>query len=348
MADDPPRQGRAEIRITRSDLGRRVSVRRILDIADGRPVFGDAVGVLTSWDSGVLEIVRRDGETVRIAENLLVAGKPVPPAPARRQSAAPVEPVEPVEPVDPVELQRVAARGWPAPESAALGDWTLRAADGFTRRANSAQALGDPGVPLPAALAAVRDWYAARGLPGYLEVSEPGSPAGLREEPARLGAVEAPTLVRTAPLAPLGRLAADADAARVRLARTADAGWLSRYRRVGGDPVRERAALTVIHGGPSVWFATLEAADGSGPDAIGRCVVDGRWAGFSAVEVVPERRRSGLASLVMAALAARAAEEGATTAYLQVECENGGAIALYDRLGFTTSHTYHYCRLPES
>ena len=30
-----------------------------------------------------------------------------------------------------------------------------------------------------------------------------------------------------------------------------------------------------------------------------------------------------------------------------VEQENTGAIALYDRLGFTTSHTYHYARLPQ-
>jgi ribosomal protein S18 acetylase RimI-like enzyme len=49
----------------------------------------------------------------------------------------------------------------------------------------------------------------------------------------------------------------------------------------------------------------------------------------------------------MAVLAARAAEEGATAAFLQVEADNHGAQALYDRLGFTTSHTYHYARLPQ-
>ena len=38
------------------------------------------------------------------------------------------------------------------------------------------------------------------------------------------------------------------------------------------------------------------------PDAIGRCVVDGRWALFGVVEVAPERRRQGLATAVMTAL----------------------------------------------
>jgi predicted GNAT family acetyltransferase len=98
-----------------------------------------------------------------------------------------------------------------------------------------------------------------------------------------------------------------------------------------------------------VWFASVPGTgeDGAGPVAIGRCVVDGAWAGFSAVEAVPEQRRRGLATLVMAALAARAAEEGAGGAYLQVEADNSAARALYDRLGFTTSHTYHYRRLPQ-
>ncbi|AXI79292.1 GNAT family N-acetyltransferase [Peterkaempfera bronchialis] len=337
MADNGPQQGLAEVRITPSDVGRRVSVRRILEIVERRPVFGDAVGVLTSWDGGVLTVVRRDGEAVEIAEDLLVAGKPVPPAPARRG---------PAPEAGPAELQRIAARGWPAMETAALGEWTLRAADGFTRRANSVQALGDPGLPLPAALDAVRDWYGARGLPALVEVTVPGSDAVLREELDRFAIELSRTEVRSAPLAPLARLA-DAGGP-VRLAHTASADWMARYHRFGGDPALEQAARAVLHGGPSVWFATVPSADGSGPAAIGRCVVDGAWAGFSAVEVVPEQRRRGLGSQVMAALAARAAEEGATGAYLQVETANSGATALYDRLGFATSHTYHYCRLPRS
>ncbi|WP_377269555.1 GNAT family N-acetyltransferase [Peterkaempfera sp. SMS 1(5)a] len=337
MADNHHAQKHSEIRITLSDVGRRVSVRRVLDIVGDRPVFGDTIGVLTSWDAGVLVVVGRNGESVEVREDRLVAGKPVPPAPLRR-----VRPPS----AGPVELQRIAARGWPATETAALGEWTLRAAGGFTRRANSVQALGDPGLPLDAALDAVRDWYDARGLPAHVEVTAPGSPAGLREELARIASEETPTLFRTAPLASLARLGT-ADHP-VRLARTASAQWMSCYRRIGGDPSLERSAHAVLHGGPSVWFGAVPSPDGSAPAAIGRCVVDGDWAGFSAVEVLPGHRRRGLATEMMAALAARAAEEGATGAYLQVEADNSGAIALYDRLGFTTSHTYHYCRLPRS
>ena len=335
MAEETVATGRPEVRVDRSDVGRRVSVRRISELVAGRPVFRDVVGVLASWDDTGLTVVPRSGDPVTFAEERLVAGKPVPLFPARRA---------PVPGTDPVALQRIAAAGWPAVEQEPLGAWVLRASAGFTRRANSVQALGDPGRPLPQALDEVHAWYAARGLPAYVEVVNPGSPPDLTAELDRLGAAYAPTLVRTAPLTALARLAVGAD---VRLSRTADARWMSRYRRVGTDAALERAAARVLHGGPSVWFATVPGSGDGAPLAIGRLVVDGPWACFGAIEVDPAARRGGLATSVMAVLAARAAEEGATGAYLQVEQENTGAIALYDRLGFTTSHTYHYARLPQ-
>ena len=264
-------ESRPEVRIDRSDVGLRVSVRRLSEFVDDRPVFRDAIGVLTSWDDHGLVVEPRAGGPVAFPEKLLVAGKVVPPFPARRA---------PLPSATAVELQRIAGRGWPAFEQERLGEWTLRAAAGFTRRANSVQALGDPGLPLPQALAAVRAWYAERALPAYVEVISPGSPEDLRAELDRLGAGYAPTLVLTAPLAAVARSGAGHE--RVRLSRTADAGWMSLYRRVSEDPGVEEAARQVLHGGPSVWFATVPGAEGQPPLAIGRCVVDGPWACLSA------------------------------------------------------------------
>src|SRR6266705_4661080 len=80
-------------------------------------------------------------------------------------------------PVSIGELEAVAARGWRAPEEAPLGGWLLRAAEGFTGRANSALAVGDPGMPLAAATAKVSDWYRARGLPAMIATAfPPGRP----------------------------------------------------------------------------------------------------------------------------------------------------------------------------
>ncbi|MEU9037610.1 GNAT family N-acetyltransferase [Streptomyces sp. NPDC048352] len=319
--------GLLEIRITPADVGKRVSVRRVEEGGSAAPSFADTVGVLTSWTGGVLTITRKDGVSVHIAESSLVAGKTVPAAPARRRGpAASFE-----------ELARITARAWQPLESEPLGEWTLRAAAGFTRRANSALALGDPGIPVGEALERVTSWYAERGLPAYVQAAT--GAAGTQEllcaELERRGWVnEVSAQVRIGALAPVGDLDADGVDA-VRLTREPDEEWLARYGRVR-DPEPARRVLVE---GPSVWFASL-----GGGRAIGRLVVDGRWAGFAAVTVAPEHRRRGLARAVMTALARRALEEGASAAWLQVEADNPAARALYDGMGFTTHHAYHHFR----
>ncbi|MFE6284714.1 GNAT family N-acetyltransferase [Streptomyces sp. NPDC057877] len=324
--------GRLEVRITAADVGKRVSVRRLTGASDTEGKFTDTVGVLTSWDDDVLVITCRDGESVRIAESSLVAGKVVPAAPARRRGpAASYE-----------ELARVSARAWRPVESERLGAWELRAAAGFTRRANSVLPLGDPGLPLDEALTVVRRWYGARGLPAYVQTATGG--AGTQEvlcaELERRGWVREVTAeLWIGALAPVADLGAEPSA--VVLSRSADDAWLARYQRKGVSEV----ALRVLGGGPSVWFATVPGPRGV-PAAIGRCVVDGRWAGFAAVEVDPEQRRRGLATTVMAALARQALAEGASAGWLQVETDNAGARELYARLGFAAHHAYHHYREP--
>lgn len=322
---------RLEVRITGADVGKRVSVRRLSGTGIPGEKFTDTVGVLTSWNDGVLLITRRDGEPVRIEESSLVAGKVVPAAPARRRGpAASYE-----------ELARVTARGWQPVESERLGEWELRAAGGFTWRANSVLPLGDPGRPLDEALSYVSRWYADRSLPPHIQtatgaVGTQELLAAALEERGWVRAVSAQ--VQIAGLAPIADLDAAVD--RVRLSRSHDEAWLGRYKRFGTP---EPHILQVLESGPSVWFATVPGEGGSAA-AIGRCVVDGRWAGFMAVEVDPAYRRQGLATAVMTALSRRALDEGASAAWLQVEADNDGAQALYDGMGFAVHHHYHHYR----
>jgi hypothetical protein len=67
------------VSITPSDVGARVSLRRRLVSGE----LSDAVGELASWSDGKLCVVRRDGTVTEIAEDTVVAGKKVPPAPTR-------------------------------------------------------------------------------------------------------------------------------------------------------------------------------------------------------------------------------------------------------------------------
>ncbi|WP_405753752.1 GNAT family N-acetyltransferase [Streptomyces sp. NBC_01020] len=355
--------GRLKVRITPVDVGKRVSVRQLANEAAPGAKFTDTVGVLTSWDDGVLSITQRSGVSVRIPESALVAGKTVPPAPARRRGPSATFP----------ELARAASRAWQPVESEQLGDWQLRAAveevpsearrrgaevgrrEGFTRRANSVLPLGDPGRPLDEALEQVTAWYAERGLPAYVQVStgHEGTQELLAAALEQRGWTrEVSALVRIGALAPIGDPVRPLDDAvsRVALSRTFDTSWLARYQRFGtadsgtaDSGTADPAVAKVLGSGPSTWFASV-AGPGDVPAAIGRCVIDGRWAGFMAVEVDPAARRQGLASAVMTALARRALDEGASAAWLQVEEDNAGARALYDGMGFRTHHSYHHYR----
>jgi GNAT superfamily N-acetyltransferase len=308
-------------RITAQDVGRRVSVRHTLPGAASGPRFSDVVGELTGFTDGVLTITRRDGSVAQVPEAIVVAAKVVPPVPVRGAAR-----------ISPADLQRVMSASWPAVDTYELGGWQLRAAEGFTRRANSVLGLEDPGMPLEKALGEVADWYAERSLPVCFQVVK-GSPLDLGLAAAGWRA-EAETIIRTAPLAAVRDRLDGIGTDGVEVTGAPTDTWLRRYHRVTeiSDTVR-----SVISGPSGTLFADI-----AGGTAIGRGAVAGRFVGFSAVEVAPEQRRKGLARRVMRALTDEALAKGVTVAWLQVESDNEPAKALYDELGFTDHHRYHY------
>jgi ribosomal protein S18 acetylase RimI-like enzyme len=249
-------------------------------------------------------------------------------------------------PVTIAKLEAVAARSWRAPEEVPLGGWLLRAAEGFTGRANSALAVGDPGMPLADALTRVCDWYAARGLPPMVAVPHRlGRPGDSRIDrflgQRGWGIRSGPAIVMTAATAEVVR---SSPAAEAELRPEPDQAWLGLYHYRGRElpPIARRLLLSA----PFQAFASIRR-DG-GTVAIGRVAVAAGWGGLTAVEVHPGYRRTGLATAITAALAGAAAGQGAASLYLQVEEDNKAARALYARNGFTSHHRYHYRIAPAS
>lgn len=247
-------------------------------------------------------------------------------------------------------VELAADEAWPAPVRQRLGEWLLRAADGWSARGNSALPVGDPGRPLQAAIDEVQRWYAARGQPALINVPLPLARPVSAALDARGWSSRPVVLVQTASIADV--LAATADdephLPPVELATAPSRDWLALVAgRKNGLPDAARCLLTAVD---QVRFAHLYARqpassrDAGAPELIGiaRGTVtgQGRWLGLTLIEVVPAARRQGAARHMIRGLAQWADTLGATDAYLQVVRENVAATQLYRKLGFRTHHTY--------
>jgi ribosomal protein S18 acetylase RimI-like enzyme len=238
------------------------------------------------------------------------------------------------------ELERIAFESWRGLEHEPFGDWLLRAGGGFTGRANSALVVGEPPTGLSDAVAAVTRWYADRGLRPRAQVPLPGFEAADAAFAAAGWARDEDVLVLTAPLAGWPEPSVD-----VVLAGEPDEDWLTGYRYRGSalPPVARDVLLAADD--PAFVTVRLDPTPAP-PAAVARGVVVGGWLVVTAVTVDERYRRRGLATAVMAALGAWAAERGGHSCTLQVVATNAPALALYDRLGFTEHHRYHYRLAP--
>ncbi|GGM32679.1 GNAT family N-acetyltransferase [Dactylosporangium sucinum] len=306
-------------------VGQRVVVRRFVGIRDERPVFSDVLGELIEVGETHFTVRARTG-AVRVPRSEIALAKTVP----QRRRFTPTEAIE-----------DAAAAGWPAPETARLGDWLLRATDGWTQRGNSALVIGSPDLPEAEAIDFVEQWYRERGLPPAMSIPVPLFQR-LDDALERRGWTAKPlTVVMTARLLDLRLPAAGA----VTLTEAPSAEWLAA---VGGrkGPLPD-CALGVLTGVPEVRFAQWYCESGALRATARGCVADpaGRWLGLSLIGVDEQYRRRGLAQQTIAALVAWALDLGATDCYLQVEQHNEPAVALYAGLGFTPHHVYSSRRL---
>lgn len=358
--------------LTRDSLGQRVVVRRVVPDEvgpSGGPALTDVLGVLEACDNDTLSVRRDNGRVISIPRVAVVAASRVPPrASVRRRVPA-------------ADLQRICSHGWQPTEHATLGDWWLRAAGGFTGRANSVLMAGEPGVPTDEALDHVRRWYVDRDLPVLAQVVT-DSP-WLNELSGRGWVTARPdegdTLVQVASVSSARRLSAarrSSEAASAGQLPTAvtrwepvldlvpDEDWMRLYGRAAG--VREETLRAVLTSGERVAFASIQAPpDAGAPDrggaagaphrpragntvAIGRGVLTGDWLGLAAVEVEPAYQRRGLATVIVDELLEWGASEGALSAYLQALPHNAAAFKLYEPYGFRTHSSYRYLRPPDS
>ncbi len=260
-------------------------------------------------------------------------------------------------------IEAHAAGAWPAASALPVDGWLLRHTPGVLRRRSNSvlpplrpsldqSPAGDPSRrvgPPERVIATAEEYYAGLGLPAVVQVTPAARRGDLDALLAGRGyARAAPTLVLTAPAAQVagGVAAGGASAAGdrpgpVEVTDHPDPEWSRAFADLDDHQDSALAADSVI-GRIALPAGYARLRLGAEIAGVGLFVGGGRYTGAFCIATAPGYRRRGVASAIMAAGARWAAERGSQTLYLQVDEGNAAARGLYDRLGFTTSHGYHF------
>lgn len=309
----PPTHGdRVVVRFTLNERTAHISDRT----RDPAATLSDVTGRLISSTDAALTVQRGDDEVV-VPTEFIVSVRTLSTRTVRNSDIRSVE--------------LAAARGWPGREHEISAGWMLRASSGFSVRGSSAVPVGTEARLDDSSVAAIRDWYAERGLPAWLIEVERLLPA--------TGAAVSEMLT-----APMDELSASHDHAAVAIAATPDDRWIAAQLRARpGDSSAEAARDEVESVIGTACFASLGDSIGRGTiteDAQGR-----PWFGLSSLWTDEHARGTGAGRQIVSALTAWAREQGAAHGYIQLDGKKTAQRDWYRGFGYGLHHRFGYRRL---
>lgn len=237
-------------------------------------------------------------------------------------------------------LEELALAAWPALMTIHHGGYVLRLAEGYTKRANSMNALYPPAGESEADLLARVAWaeavLAQHRQSSILRLSPLADPRLDALLAARGYAHADETIVM------LAERFSGADDARVEVRPDVGRDWIEAYAATADLPPASTATLARMMALIAPRHATARVTADGRIVGFGLGVLDRGHIGAFEILTTPSHRRMGLGRAIMGALLGWGAREGATRAYLQVVAANTPAIALYRELGYREVYRYHY------
>ena len=237
-------------------------------------------------------------------------------------------------------LEKAAFAAWPALEARDIGSWHLRFAEGYTKRANSANLLKYTEHLSADTLLEIEDEYRQRNLPPIFRLvsfaAEPAVDHMLTKRGYRLNDF---TLVQTLSLQ--NKIFADvSDVPRIDLLSVED--WFTAFQNISGK----------LGAGHATHLKMLRAIQGDCAFAVlrhegvavccGLAVVADGFCGLFDIATAEHARQQGFATRLCNELLIWGQQQGAGSAYLQVTAHNLAAINVYEKLGFRRTYEYWY------
>lgn len=243
------------------------------------------------------------------------------------------------------EIEAASLATWPALETIEDGQWRARFARGFSGRSNAIWSL-DPADDTNAAqrIETLSARYAEHDLPTVFRVT-PLTGGGILDTLDRAGWERFKTsLVLSCPLGQTDGFDGAAS-----LYDATDPAFLAAQTALQGFDTKQQETFAAILGAlkrPACGIVV--ASDDGTPGASLLCVESEGIVMVYDVITSAKLRGQGFGRRMMASALSWGAENGASHAALQVQGDNGPAIALYLAMGFVFRYPYHYRRQPEA
>ena len=295
-------------------IGKRVTI-RLREPGGG---FRDIVGILQNER----ELINSKSKLISFSPDEIAIWREIKPLPDLAGKGAPLS-------LRIIELEKLSDLTWPALEIIEYGEWRLRISDGFSMRANSVLPIGEPPIDLASAVDEVTSIYRENNLKPTFSIPLPIFDELDRylEQRGWNIKIDANFLIRD-----IGAIEVSGHPQfSIEILDYPSKEWLE----VNSDQPLEKIMLR---------YPARYGAIKSGEEviAVGRIATLGSWSIVTRLFVNPSFRGKGLAKALMNNLLSAAVTDGATKVALQVDNENGAALALYQSMGFTTHHKFVY------
>ena len=300
-------------------IGKRVTIR----LREPNGGFRDIVGILQNEQ----QLINSKSKTIHFSPDEMAIWREIKPLPDLAGKGAPLSQRI-------IELEKLSDLTWPAEENVEYGKWRLRISDGFSMRANSvlpigAATLGEPPVDLADAVNHVISIYREKKLRPTFSIPLPIFDE-LDKYLEQVGwniKIDANFLIRD-----IGSIELQSHPEfEFELQDFPSNSWL--------EMQTDQPLAKLMQRYPARYGAIKS---GGKVIAVGRIATAESWSIVTRLFVTPSFRGKGIAKILMNNLLAAASKDGATKVALQVDDENGAALALYQSMGFRVHHQFVY------
>jgi len=237
------------------------------------------------------------------------------------------------------KIEKISMNAWPALETVRYDGWTLRFADGVTKRSNSVNPINGSTLDIETKIAHCESLYRCRNLPACFKLTEAVFPPDLDSILGSRGySREFEISVQLADLKTAGTGIDD----RVLISENTDEEWIYNLIRMDGMSPFNGAVIRKIIEKIALPKCVVTLTSDGAAAGCGLGVVEGQYIGLFEIVIDPAHRNKGLGEVLIRNMQNWGRGQGAETAYLQVLADNAPAIRLYEKTGFSEVYRYWY------